>query len=301
MALFDRQVRLSIGEGGGDGFEIGAAAANGIPLHIKISVEKADVESPNTGKVTVWNLNREHLAALEKQDCMVIIQAGYGGNLAQAFAGTVTHASTSKEGADQMTEIELAACMVELRDTNLSVSYAEGTTTDLIIQDVARQMGLPVSCSAGALMVPTMLSKGFSFVGSSKNLLKRLARIDGNRWTIQDGVLQITKPGEPISITCYELNAGSGLIGLPKRINLSAGGGSSAGSATAGAAAKSETAQLGWEVVYFMNLAIGVNSYVHVTSSMVTGYFRVQKISIEGDNYEGDWQCTATLLEITAS
>lgn len=301
MTLFDRQARVSIGEDGGSGFEIGAAAYNGIPLHIKFSFEKADVESPNTGKVTVWNLNPEHLAALEKNDCVVIVRAGYGGNLAQAFAGTVTQASTTKEGADQMTEIELADSMVELRDTSLSVSYAEGTTTDLIWQDVARQMGLPLSCSAGAMEMPTTLANGFSFVGSSKNLMKRLARIDGINWTIQDGVLQVTKPGEPVSMSCYELNAGSGLIGLPKRVNLSASGGSSAGSgtsATGEASGKSETAQLGWEVTYLMNLAIGVNSYVHVTSRMVTGYFRVQKISIEGDNYEGDWLCTATLLEV---
>lgn len=297
MTLFDRQARLSIGEGGGAGFEIGAPGANGIPIHIKFSLEKADVESPNTGKVTVWNLSKEHLAELDKPDCIVIIQAGYGGNLSKAFAGTVTHAVTSKEGADRMTEIELADCMVELRDTSLSVSYAEGTPTDLIIQDAALQMGLPVSCSPGATEKPTVLSNGFSFVGSSKNLLKRLARIDGNKWTIQDGVLQLTKPGEPVSMTCYELNSGSGLIGLPKRVNLSSGGGSSSGGSTE-QPVDGAKAQLGWEVTYLMNLAIGVNSYVHVTSEMVTGFFRVQKVSIEGDNYEGDWQCTATLLEV---
>lgn len=300
MTLFDRQARVSVGEGGGSGFEIGAAAYNGIPLHIKFSFEKADVESPNTGKVTVWNLSCEHLAVLEKNDCVVIVMAGYGSNLALAFSGTVTQASTTKEGADQMTEIELADCMVELRDTSLSVSYAEGTTTDIIWQDVARHMGLPVSFSAGAMEKPTLMANGFSFVGSSKNLMKRLARIDGIRWTIQDGVLQVTKPGEPVSLSCYELNATSGLIGLPKRVNLSASSGSSTGSDTGETAEKRETAQLGWEVTYLMNLAIGVNSYVHVTSSMVTGYFRVQKVSIEGDNYEGDWQCTATLLEVTA-
>ncbi len=298
MTLFDRQARVSIGEGGGSGFEVGAAACNGIPLHIKFAFEKADVESPNTGKVTVWNLSPEHLAALEKNDCVVIVRAGYGGNLSQAFAGTVTQASTTKEGADQMTEIELADSMVELRDTSLSVSYAEGTTTDIIWQDVAGKMGLPVSCSAGAMEKPTPMANGFSFVGSSKNLMKRLARIDGIQWTIQDGVLQVTKPGEPISLSCYELSAASGLIGLPKRVNLSASSGSSTGSGTGEAAGKRETAQLGWEVTYLMNLAIGVNSYVHVTSRTVTGYFRVQKVSIDGDNYEGDWQCTATLLEV---
>ncbi len=298
MTLFDRQARVLIGEGGGAGFEIGAATANGIPIHIKFAFEKADVESPNTGKVTVWNLSKEHLADLEKQDCVVIVKAGYGGSISQAFSGTVTHASTSKEGADQMTEIELADSMVELRDTNVSLSYAEGTKTDVIYQEIANQMGLPLSSSANALRFPTELSNGFSFVGSAKNLLKRLVRMDGTSWTIQDGILQLTKPGEPISLNCYELNAGSGLIGSPKRVSLSASGGSGSGGNSGAGGGDTQAAQLGWEVTYLMNLAIGVNSYVHVTSRVVTGYFRVQKVSIEGDNYEGDWQCRATLMEL---
>lgn len=298
MTLFDRQARVLIGEGGGAGFEIGAATANGIPIHIKFAFEKADVESPNTGKVTVWNLSKEHLADLEKQDCVVIVKAGYGGSISQAFSGTVTHASTSKEGADQMTEIELADSMVELRDTNVSLSYAEGTKTDVIYQEIANQMGLPLSSSANALGFPTELSNGFSFVGSAKNLLKRLVRMDGTSWTIQDGILQLTKPGEPISLNCYELNAGSGLIGSPKRVSLSASGGSGSGGNSGAGGGDTQAAQLGWEVTYLMNLAIGVNSYVHVTSQVVTGYFRVQKVSIEGDNYEGDWQCRATLMEL---
>ncbi len=297
MTLFDRQARVLIGEGGGAGFEIGAAAANGIPIHIKFAFEKADVESPNTGKVTVWNLSKEHLADLEKQDCVVIVKAGYGSNISQAFSGTVTHASTSKEGADQMTEIEVADSMVELRDTNVSLSYAEGTKTDVIYQEIASQMGLPFSSSANALGFLTELSNGFSFVGSAKNLLKRLARMDGTSWSIQDGILQLTKPGEPISLNCYELNAGSGLIGSPKRVSLSASSGSGGGGIS-DSEGGTQAAQLGWEVTYLLNLAIGVNSYVHVTSQAVSGYFRVQKVSIEGDNYEGDWQCKATLMEL---
>ncbi len=298
MRLFDRQARVAIGEGGGTGFEIGAPAANGIPLHVKFSFEKADVESPNTGKVTVWNLNKEHLAELEKQDCIVVVRAGYADNIMQAFEGTVTNASTTREGADRVTEIELASNMVELRDTSFSMSYVEGTRTDVIYQEIAAQMGLPLSISPRALEQPTILSAGYSFVGGSKNLLNRLTRMDGINWTIQDGVLQLSKQNEPISMSCYELRAGSGLIGVPKRVNISAGSGSSKGGSET-ADTGSETAQLGWEVTYLMNLAIGVNSYVHISSEEVTGYFRVQKIAIDGDNYEGDWQCKATVLEVT--
>ncbi|MFG6334517.1 MAG: hypothetical protein K1W20_03445 [Lachnospiraceae bacterium] len=300
MRLFDRQVRVAIGEGGGPGFEIGAVGANGIPLHIKFAFEKADVGSPNTGKVTIWNLNREHLSELEKKDCVVVVRAGYADSITEAFKGTVTHASTSKEGADRMTEIELSSNMVELRDTGFSLSYAEGTKTDVIYREIAAQMGLPMSKSHGAVMQSTVLAAGFSFVGGAKNLLNCLTRIDGINWTIQDGIIQLLKPGEPISLSGYELNAASGLIGVPKRVNVSAAGGSSkGGSETAGQ--EGESAQLGWEVTYLMNLAIGVNSYVHISSEAVEGYFRVQKISIEGDNYEGDWMCKATVLEVTGA
>lgn len=298
MRLFDRQVRVAIGEGGGPGFEIGAAAANGIPLHVKFSFEKADVESPNTGKVTVWNLSKEHLAELEKKDCAVSVRAGYAGSIMPAFEGTVTHASTIKEGADRMTEIELASGMVELRDAGFSMSYAKGTKTEAIYQEIASKMGLPLTASPTAMENPTLLTAGFSFIGGAKNLLNRITRIDGINWTIQDGVLQLLKPEEPISTNCFELNAASGLIGIPKRVNSSAGGGSSKGGFET-ADSGGETAQLGWEVTYFMNLAIGVNSYVHISSEAVDGYFRVQKIAIEGDNYEGDFLCRATVLEVT--
>lgn len=300
MRLFDRQVRVAIGEGGGAGFEIGAAGPNGIPLHVKFSFEKADVENPNTGKVTVWNLNQEHLAELEKKDCVVVVKAGYADSISEAFAGTVTRASTTREGADCMTEIELSSCMVELRDTCVSISYEEGTKTDVIYQEIAAQMGLPISGSAGAMKQSTILAGGFSFVGGAKNLLNRLTRMDGINWTIQEGVIQLLKPGEPISTNCYELNAGSGLIGVPKRVNISVGSGSSKGGSET-ADAGGESAQLGWEVTYLMNLAIGVNSYIHITSKAVNGYFRVQKIAIDGDNYEGDWQCRATVLEVTGT
>ena len=54
----------------------------------------------------------------------------------------------------------------------------------------------------------------------------------------------------------------------------------------------------GYEVVYLMNGAIGVNDLVKLESEEVTGIFRVYKLVIDGDNIEGDWQCTAQLVEV---
>lgn len=294
MEFFKRKCHLSIGQSGTEGFEIGGMESNGIPLHIKFSMEKADCESPNTAKITVWNLSPEHLAVLEKKDCAIILQAGYGENLSMAFMGTVTYATTTHEGADIMTDIEAADSRVELRDTSMSVSYAAGTATDIVYSNIAEKMGLPLSVSELAMATPTIFGNGFSFIGTAKDVMTRVTKLDGNNWTIQDGVIQITKPGEPISTECYVLGAESGLIGYPKRINISAGGSDGDNNTTT----ESDTAQLGWEVKYFINLAIGVNSYVYLESKMTTGYYRVQKVAIDGDNYEGDFQCTATLLEV---
>lgn len=294
MELFDRQIRLGIGPNGGTGFEVGGSYKNGVPLHIKFSIEKAEVESPNTGKITVWNLSPEHRAMLDMKDYCAVVRAGYGSNISQVFTGAITNVTTTFEGADTVSEIEAYDGRLELRDTNVSVSYAKNTKPQVIYADIASKMGTPMLLSPKVTEGMKKLTNGFSFVGTGKDALSRLCKFDKSEWTIQDGTLQLSKPGEPISYQCFELSPSSGLIGSPKRTAISASNADKDISTTA----KSETAQIGWEVTYLMNLGIGVNSYVHLSSKLVSGYFRVQKISIEGDNYEGDFQCRATVVEI---
>lgn len=73
MANWLRAYQFSAGQAGAAGFAI-------TQLHINFSVEKADVSSPNTAKIALWNLNPEHKAALEEKDCIVTLNAGYEGN-----------------------------------------------------------------------------------------------------------------------------------------------------------------------------------------------------------------------------
>lgn len=54
----------------------------------------------------------------------------------------------------------------------------------------------------------------------------------------------------------------------------------------------------GWDVEYLMNAAIDIDDYVHLKSKYVEGYFRVYSVTIDGDNMEGSWTCTARLLEV---
>jgi hypothetical protein len=146
-------------------------------------------------------------------------------------------------------------------------------------------MGLPVTF-AGDLSFKTM-PNGFSYTGKAKNALQKIAQYCGHSWSIQNQILQFTWPGRAINTRGFLLNASSGLISIPKRITI-------------GTTSDSNGSQTGWEVEYFLNGAIGVNDIVNIQSSTANGYYRVHKVTIDGDNIEGDWICTAQLLEIKA-
>lgn len=147
MKNFDRQYRLAAGKAGSTGFEIGSGKR---PLHVSFSVEKADTNSQNTAKVTIWNLSDEHLAELSKNDCVVVLHAGYGDTRPLIFTGVVTFATTKADGADRSTEIELVDNRIEVRDTYVSVSYSGAVNCKTLIQDTADQMGVTVSFSYNA-------------------------------------------------------------------------------------------------------------------------------------------------------
>ena len=184
-----RAYQLSAGQVGEIGFGTNE-------LHIQFSVEKSDVASPNTAKISIWNLNPAHKAALEEKDCIVTLNAGYRGNTPMVLTGTVTNVVTEDDGADQKTTIDVLDGRKELRDSYVTLGYLQSTDSKLILQDTAGQMGLPITFSPGASFKPL---ESYSYVGLAKNVLDKVCASNNLTWTIQNGVIQVTKPNEPIS------------------------------------------------------------------------------------------------------
>lgn len=288
MDFWDRQYRLTAGPPGGTGFMVGDALP--MALHISFTVEKADVQSPNTAKIALWNLSPEHIEILSMKDCAVELRAGYGSMTPLAFAGAVTNIVTEKDGADVKTEFEAVDGRVALRDTYVTLSYLGPVSARTVLQDAAAQMGVPVAFSEKASFI-TLPS--YSFVGQAKDTLSKMCATNRLNWTLQNGIVQIGAVNEPVNTRVYVLSPDSGLIDIPKRLTQ---GEKNVGNAVENSGVNA--AQQGWEVVYLLNGAIGVNDYVRVESQKVTGNFRVRKIKMEGDNISGDWLCTAELLEL---
>lgn len=278
---FDRQYRFAAGQCGSIGFEVGDS--HPAPLHVNFSFQKSDLAAQNTGRVTLWNLNPTQLAELNKKDCVASFRAGYGSRLSLLFAGIVSYVTTTMDGADQKTEIEVIDNLIEIRDTYVSVSYNGTVNWKTIMDDVAGQMGVAVNYSYNAEFVD--ISNGFSYVGKAKEIMDKGCDCCGLVWSLQNGVMQVKKPGDVMSKEVYVLSPDSGLIGIPARVVV-----------TQDEATGENT--LGWDVEYFLNGAINIDDYVKLESKMVTGFFRVYSIEMSGDNVTGDWMCKARLLEV---
>lgn len=283
MKQFDRQYRFAAGPAGGKGFEIGATTLESpTAMHINFSVEKADTETPNTSKISLWNLNPEHLAILNEKDCVVTLRAGYDTLMTLVFVGTVTYISTELDGADRETAMEVADGRVELRDSYVSLSYTGKINTKKIIEDTAMEMGVTVTFSYNAQFAD--LPNGFSYIGPGRVALDKACASSGLQWQIQNGILQVKMKRDTMTREVYLLSPDSGLLGIPKRITFGEDG-------------SGADDQKGWEVEYLLNGAIGIGDYVRLESKTIKGYFRVRSIEMSGDNIEGDWKCVAKLLE----
>ncbi len=281
---FMRRYTLKAGRKGKKGFEIGnITSASQEALHISFSIEKSNAENPNDAKIQIWNLSDTSLNIVEEKDCIVELKAGYGSNMALVLVGNISSAITTRENADRMTELQVVDGMVELRDSVISVSINGKVNCKEVYQRIANAMGMSI-VFASDLSFKTM-PNGFSYAGKAKNALQKLAQYCGHSWTIQNQVIQITWPGRSVSTKGYLLSSETGLINVPKKITIGSG----------------DEEKTGWEVEYFLNGAIGVNDIVELRSSTANGYFLVHKITIDGDNMEGDWICTAQLLKIAAN
>ena len=288
---WDRQYRCTIGQPGQKGVSLGDTTGDsGMPLHINFSAEKGDKESNNTATVKLWNLGPESIAEIKKHNSVLELRAGYGTNLPLIFAGDINKASTEQENANLVTTMDVVDGLVSIRDTYTSISFTDKTTGIKIVESVANSMGISylVSEDARTILEQKVFSQGYSSVGAAKTVLQKICNTCGLSWSIQNGVLQIVVTGKTITRKAYVLSAETGLLGIPKEITIE----------SSAKDAQTQGGRKGYEVRYFLNGAIGIDDLVELRSQKVKGFFKVCSIAINGDNFDGEWTCTAQVMEV---
>ena len=135
--------------------------------------------------------------------------------------------------------------------------------------------------------------ESYSYVGLAKNVFDKVCASNGLTWSIQNGVIQVTKANEPILTMARLISPRTGLDGEPKK--LARVGRETP--ATLRTTSFPRTKHRRRVDSVCLDAAIGVNDLVQLESKVANGIFRVESVKLEGDNMSGDWLCTAQIVE----
>lgn len=248
-------------------------------LRVAFDVQKTSDKEPNTAKVTIFNLGADSRRKVEQaRGEPLIIRAGYEKTEAIIFTGDVRFASSDMSAATVVTTIESGDGERAYSKANVNKAFGKGTSTRDVISSVVEALGVNRGNLDKALangLTKLTHKRGFTANGRASDVLDTLLRDHGLRYSIQNGQLQVLKPGEAIDEFLVKLDASSGLIGSPK-IN------------TPEDVTKTKKAQ----VKSYLQPQLKVGGIVEVVSDSLRSRYLIEKVNHTGDTSGAAWYTT---------
>lgn len=193
------------------------------PLHCTFSVKRSSNMTPNCADIRVYNLDANTALQIKKQYTQVILQGGYDSNYGVIFRGNIKQVIIGRESATD-TFIDL-----NCGDGDLAYNYAVVNTSIAAgssMPDQLKQITAPMATLQTTLgpnqpdFQPTILPRGKTLWGNSKDYLRTFAQQNNTTWSIQHQQVQFIHqqgyaPGESVVLTSK-----TGMIGTPQQTNI---------------------------------------------------------------------------------
>lgn len=252
---------------------------------------------PNKGTITVWNLTRDHIAQLLKRNqpnpgaqlvgIPVQIKAGYVNSIFTIFDGDLNEVGGGREFTDRKVTITGQDGGRAYREGRISATFAAGTSIGTILLQCCRALKIGIgnaadfTSSAQINGFGTTIPAQMVLDGSAAKELTRLIKSIGLTWSIQNKSLLLLQKGKPLNQEAIKLTPTTGLLGSPE-------------------AAIDSTVSLGNP----QQFAIGAKQttakpnkpknpgILKLNTLMIPGLVPGKKISLESDQYTGDYMAT---------
>lgn len=275
--LFNREVELNAG-----GILLSSRSPDeGISrptLRTQFKVVRSLGKEPNSGEVSIYNLNKEHRSALQTKNTPTTLEAGYIDNISQIFSGNLQFGSSVKNGLDWITTIQSGDTGgAKYKSARINTSLKGPVSMGKVLRAAGDALGLnlgniPEKVSQGSLRATLQeMTEGVVLSGKSIDVFTKIAKQMGYSWSIQDGQPQLLGPNESIS-------AGDAVV-------LTASDGLSTG--LIGSPEAGEDGIVKARSLLQPDLVPGRR--VQIISREVDGFFRVDKVTFTGDTWGGDW------------
>lgn len=191
-------------------------------MHVRFETQSADFETPNNGTIRVYNLSRNTIQFIQKGEfSTVVLNAGYeNGNYGVIFQGTIKQFRIGKEtNTDTYLDILAADGDIGYNTGFVNTTVAKGTTLNDSVKaaaDAMPQTEIP-DLNIDPQHIPTI--RGQALFGMPRLVMRNIATTLDKSWSIQNGqiIFNNNKTYDPNNVV--EINAGTGLIGVPEQVN----------------------------------------------------------------------------------
>jgi hypothetical protein len=198
--------------------------ADGRRLALDFETKSTRSKEPNQGVFNMYNLASTTRQEIETDAKSIRCYAGYDGEEKLIYSGDVVFVNSVKATTDWVTTMHCGDGFASFTESVTSKTFASGTDRQIILDQVAKDMGLVVKAAKDA--ISGTIPGAISMDGKSKDQLEVLTRDTGAEWSIQDGELNITAKGSPIDDVAIVLRADTGLLEHPtitdKGVNVKA-------------------------------------------------------------------------------
>jgi hypothetical protein len=226
--LFKKSFKITTWAAPAPGSFVGANAnyfetiGNGLeivpPLNVEFEIKKTLGKTPNTAKITIYNLAPTTRAELERKPRRMQFAAGYDGIAELLFDGDVRTVYTDSDGPDQKTVVELGDGARAHAHAFITKSYKNKVRVEQVIKDCAASMGLDLPPEVEqSVDLRQALSAGINLHGPTRDVLTRILAPYGYSWSTQNGQLVILRDDQVREGEAILLNQDTGLLDSPKR------------------------------------------------------------------------------------
>lgn len=190
-------------------------------LKVHVSCEKYIQSAPQMCYISIWNLRIETINAIRTAGADVKVYVGYEGQTKEEknllYSGSIQAVKTDRQGPDFVTTIIAMAVGSGSIRAVTSSSYAAGVDLKSAVMELVKQVPGVTPDPANINIKGTIGYAGWSFVGSVKEALNKLAYQFGFSWRFENGVFKATQDGE-YSGTVVILNSANGLRKVSPRL-----------------------------------------------------------------------------------
>ncbi len=220
MTLFRRDWRVTVGT-----LQVSA------PMRVAFEVERTARSRPGKATVRLWNLTRDHQAQIEQAaEAQVIVEAGYQAErgLETLFRGELFRARGRQAGTEH--SLVDAVTQVEARDggraferARIERSFEPGVPITVVVRALADALGVGHGNVEEVARLAELEAgggdtypEGTVLSGQASRELTRVLSALGLRWSVQHGVLQVLRRGQPLQTQAVRLSPETGLVGSPE-------------------------------------------------------------------------------------